>query len=341
MKKVLRQRLNNEGIVSIIVTLIMIIVISLVVIGISQVSLNEQKAASVKQLNTTAYYAAQSAVNDQAYYLNNNLTPNAAPNKKCNGSKYSLNNSNVSIICSILSSSSQTYYAPTIGPGVSEVFDLKSTQSITNITFNWALHNSQTDGSKCPSPTNPPSHFDFATWNKKCPSVLLVDLVNIDLVNTAWQDNNLVLEPTKSSSMSPGSSWSSPSTSSIIIQAACATNYCTAKFTPNSRPNLPSEYYLRVTSLYSSSDLNLGDLTAGSGNSASYTLNQKKIDVTATAGTVSQRLVAYITSNSSGFISTYAGRLPSYAIQSGQSICKTILNYGTDVSDSESPSCSY
>ena len=59
-----QNRSDESGMASIIVTLIMSVVITLIVLGFAQVSTREQSNALQNQLSTTAYYAAESGIND-------------------------------------------------------------------------------------------------------------------------------------------------------------------------------------------------------------------------------------------------------------------------------------
>src|SRR5580704_6402782 len=69
-------KLNNKheaGIVSIMVTMVMLIVISLIVLGFAEISRTEQRNTTDAQLSVSAYYGAESGINDalaviSAYY---------------------------------------------------------------------------------------------------------------------------------------------------------------------------------------------------------------------------------------------------------------------------------
>src|ERR1700761_8288581 len=67
--QVKRIRRDEQGMVSILVTMIMVIVISLIVIGFAEVSRRNQREALDNQLSTQAYYAAESGVNAAVQYF--------------------------------------------------------------------------------------------------------------------------------------------------------------------------------------------------------------------------------------------------------------------------------
>ena len=60
---------DEKGMVSILVTMIMIIVITLIVLGFSQVARRNERESLDDQLSTQAYYAAESGVNAAVNYL--------------------------------------------------------------------------------------------------------------------------------------------------------------------------------------------------------------------------------------------------------------------------------
>ena len=68
------QRQYEAGVVSIMVTMIMMIVITLIVLGFAEISRNEQRNALDAQLSVQAYYAAESGINDARAALTSMLT---------------------------------------------------------------------------------------------------------------------------------------------------------------------------------------------------------------------------------------------------------------------------
>jgi len=65
MKHVINSRQSDQkGMVSIIVTMVLMVVMSLIVLGFAQISRREQRDALDTQLSTEAFYAAESGVND-------------------------------------------------------------------------------------------------------------------------------------------------------------------------------------------------------------------------------------------------------------------------------------
>lgn len=59
-----KDKLNQSGIVSLVITVILMVVITLVVLSFAKISRREQRNALDRQLSTQAFYAAESGVND-------------------------------------------------------------------------------------------------------------------------------------------------------------------------------------------------------------------------------------------------------------------------------------
>src|ERR1035438_10159281 len=82
---------NQSGVVSIFVTLIIMIILSIVVIGFSQISRREARAALDRQLSTQAFYAAESGINDAYSIVNKAIGTPLGPipaTSQCNSPSY-------------------------------------------------------------------------------------------------------------------------------------------------------------------------------------------------------------------------------------------------------------
>src|SRR4051794_27185754 len=97
-----RQSLGQAGLVSIIVTLIMMLVISLIVVGFAEITRRNGSEALERQLSTQAYYAAETGINDTLNGMQGptpalDLTSAAAANYNtdCSAAISNLGNKNV------------------------------------------------------------------------------------------------------------------------------------------------------------------------------------------------------------------------------------------------------
>src|ERR1019366_6721948 len=61
---------NEQGFASLIIAITLVIVLSLLTVGFAQLMRNEQNQVTNRQLNSQAYYAAESGINDAARALN-------------------------------------------------------------------------------------------------------------------------------------------------------------------------------------------------------------------------------------------------------------------------------
>jgi Tfp pilus assembly protein PilX len=69
-------RKDQEGMVSIIVTMIIMVLLGLIVLGFAQLSRREQRQSLDRQLAVQAQYAAESGINQAADYVRSNPTTN-------------------------------------------------------------------------------------------------------------------------------------------------------------------------------------------------------------------------------------------------------------------------
>ena len=75
-----KQNKHQDGFASLIVAIILVLVLSLITVGFAQLTRKEQRSALDKQLNSQAYYAAETGVNDAAKALNEGFN---LPKNKC------------------------------------------------------------------------------------------------------------------------------------------------------------------------------------------------------------------------------------------------------------------
>jgi Tfp pilus assembly protein PilX len=75
-KKIIQN--NQDGMASILITILMMIVVSLVVLGFSQVTRTEQRESLNRQLSMQAFYAAESGINDAYSVISSDISTNTA-----------------------------------------------------------------------------------------------------------------------------------------------------------------------------------------------------------------------------------------------------------------------
>jgi Tfp pilus assembly protein PilX len=343
--------LNQNGMASILVVLIMSVVITLIVLGFSQVSTREQSNALETQLSTTAYYAAESGINDAINAIKNNpnLPPSSYAKNTCGnpggtsiyGSLYSGSSTNYSVLNSTSGEGNTSYSCLLINPSPNEIVTDVSSNSqilpidsegipISSLNLTWNNPNPSTTSnpetawsttnSDCVLPTVSPQFKSSTTWNCGL-SVLRIDLVPV----AAGQINeNDLLTNTMSAFILPnnagsasGIAFAQNSTSGnypIYGSYSCSTTGCKASI------NIPSndkttEFYMRINTIYGGS--NVLNLSATGTNGAAVALSgvEYVIDSTGSSAGVLRRVQVAVPI-------IQATNIPGYAIQTTTDICK-------------------
>lgn len=249
-----RLRQSETGIISLMMTLVIIVVISLIVLGLAQLSRREQRQAADNQLSTQAFYAAESGVNDAQARLSqmiadgnpippktNNCDPTAAPYnfnpnlEPTGGIAYTclLIDPHPEVLTTELSASSQ-------------VLPLEAESgTLGSVELRWtAPDNVTAPVGNCTASNFPPA----GSWS--CPyGVLRIDLVDVSggYGRTSLVSNTMSLFISPRNGGSGSASFSS-STKPNRYTAGCDANNC--RFTIGGLSG--TKYYLRATEIYQS-----------------------------------------------------------------------------------------
>ena len=323
---------HESGIVSIMVTMVMLIVISLIVLGFAEISRTEQRNTTDAQLSVSAYYGAESGINDalaviSAYYppgqqipvkpdcnVDNNL---ADPYHWLNGTVN--NNDKVSYTCLTVNPTpiTLTYSAKTS----STVIPLTSTTPFSSLNLDWGI----ASNSSGPNPNfcnTPPGTFPPAnTWGNCYFPVLRVDLLNANgqLARGGANDwsndtSTMFLVPSTTIAQSQQASMSSHIG---VYGVSCSSTDCRENINLNIAPNVNSSggdsYYMRVTTLYRTNS----KLTISANNNVNFTGSQVIIDSTGKAQDILRRIEVAVDLTGSN-----AYEVPSGALITEDSVCK-------------------
>jgi len=136
---------NQQGIVSIMMTFVLMIVISLIVLGLAQLSRREQRQSLDTQLSSQAFYAAESGLNDAVAVLRDLAVSGAAVPSKTSCTNSGVYNFNTDIdVANEVSYSCLTIDAspPVISQtlsSASNAFTLKSASGagFSTLDFDW------------------------------------------------------------------------------------------------------------------------------------------------------------------------------------------------------------
>jgi Tfp pilus assembly protein PilX len=320
------KKINDEkGIVSILVSIVMMIVLTLLVLGLAQIGISDQKNALKRQLSTEAYYLAESGINNA---INNNFTGN------CSGGIVIDSASNASIPCVIASTAGTlktSLYQ--LNNGQSKVVTVSGTESIARINFTWT-GNSPISADQC---TNT-KLTTVSNWN--CPyPLLMINIVSSDLLSGGVTSG--LFKEGISNGKGIATIYLYPSTTESantdldsankILRAKCSTSCSINVNIPN---GLASKYYLRITPIYASTAITL---SAYSSAGVQYNSNQAYVDSTGKVGNTSQRLYTRITTDSNIANLPNQGLIdqtPLFGIQTTQDLCKNFQGYYNSATDS-------
>lgn len=331
-----KQEWKQKGMVSILVTMLLMIVISLIVLGFAQLSRRNTRQATDRQLSTQAFYAAETGINDAANLIKSALASGTAIPAKpdcTNGSGpavafYSTLSpdldaaNNVSYSCLMVNPAPSDLLYDDV-PATSTIVPVISSTgaNISSIRLTVISKDDITNpAAGCPNTaTTLPT---TSTWTaSNCGfGVLRFDLLptNGPLNMTTAQDRTMTsfLVPMRTGGVSsiayPAASPQSRTNTNNRVAMACGGTTCTMNITALTT----NQYYLRVTSLYKNVKL---VVTARNSAGTQLALRdaQAIVDSTGKAQDVLRRVQVRIP------LTAATHNLASdYAIQTTDSICK-------------------
>lgn len=334
----IREKLHTAkeaGLVSIMVTLILMIVISLIVLGFAQVSRRNQRQALDRQLSTQAFYAAESGVNDARDLINQAVSAGntIAAKDDCGAGSgiYSglspdldgVASDEAEYTCVLVNPTPQTLLYGDVGSTASTIVPISSAAgtNVSRITLTWQTKDDTTTPTAgCPTTT---SGIFSPTSSWTCG----YGVIRLDLVPTTGTFNYATLQNnTMTTFLVPQSSGGSGSTvyaaggANNRIGVACTNANCTFSITGLS----VSQYHMRVSSIYKNVSLQVMAFDAAN-NQLALKDAQAIIDATGKAQDVLRRIQVHVPLTASS-----QNQMSDYVMQSTDSICKrfvTMDNY--------------
>lgn len=327
---------EESGLVSFIVTALVMIILSLIVLGFAQQIRREQRQTLDRQLNTQAFYAAESGVNDAIKVVKGNIS--YAKSSCSTTLPFPYNNpvldtpaGVVSYSCILVDPTPTTLVFDDIETDQSRIVPIIPSGTLQNLDITWQDTTSSPTFSDCRASVPGSAFPSLTNWAQpgrpKCPGVLRVDIVAIPaggftrdyLLNNT---RTAFLYPLNTGSSAFSSVVANPGLTSqgVIAGVNCgapsappASRQCKARFT------LPSSnYYLRIKSIYKPSAV-----TVSAENSSGTLLPlggaQAVIDSTGKANDVLKRVQVRIP------ITLVKGSFPELSIDSLGSICKRMV----------------
>lgn len=346
--RAIRLRKSQEGVVSLLVTMVLMIVVSLIALGFAQIARRNQGQELDQQLSTQAFYAAESGVNDAAQIISTALASSTPPTgseldrTSCSAAGYDSMYLPLNTTNSLSSTSNVAYTCILVNgePGeiqtavdtVSKIIPINTTSNIGSIKLSWSTQGtSTTPTSSCPTTAKLPK---ASTYTNCGIGVLRVDLLPVDSAAFAGATPSTLAKETLTffavptpqgnggtvSTVNYAGPTSSTSNTNNIIPAKCVNTApdCTVTIAIPAAYQTHEAYEMRVSSEYEGSNLSL---SAASPSNTNLPISgaQVLIDATGRAQNVVRRIQVYVP------IGMQSNQLSDYAIQSTDSICKRFI----------------
>lgn len=333
-----KNRLNEKGIVSIVVTLIIMIVLTLIVTGFAQLARREQREALDRQLSAQASYAAESGINALKAALPD---IEATSRKECdepveytglgtNPFVSTTLSDNSSYTCLLFNELPKELIYGSVGSDTAVIAPLSLQKNGENValgelTISWKAK----DGSTSINSNSPGVFPNDSSWGKSI-SILRLDLIpipNNGVITKLELDDNLktksfLLQPQQNSGDKTKSY--SAITSGGVIAVRCnepANSGCTLTITDLTL----NKYYLRMRSIYNPSNVTLNNQVPGGQVSTSvFKGAQIEIDSTGRATDVLKRIKVRIEDPTSSIATTSGPNFPEYVFSSNDILCKRL-----------------
>jgi len=343
-----KHNLNQVGMVSIMVTLIMMMVITLIVTGFTEVSRRNQREALDRQLSAQAFYAAETGVNDVIHLVGTsagkyNPTADLKNYNSCRAGD-TINNfmehfPAVKAESTLDASTNTAYTCLLVTPKVKTIVETVSLSDsvavpirpdgATDLQFTWqSSDGSSSDAGTCPTNTIAnnfkPNDTDSADWQSNCNfGILRLDLFDVN-ANGGSTDPDTMASHTAAVYVVPTNAGSAASSlnynAANIVTAHCTAGNCKATIRASAFSGSPMNLYARLSGIYES----LGSVTiASTAGGVSFPDAQLLVDATGKAQDELKRIQVRVPLN--GQIQS----LPSNALQSTNAICKRFKTLGS------------
>lgn len=324
---------NQAGMVSIIVTVIIMLVLSLIVIGFARLTRREQRQALDRQLSTQAFYASESGVNDAKQAIKSNPALLSAEYTVGCGDFISAAGLNTfpksttiagsgaaSYTCLFVDPSPPSLEYANIGVDSSTVIPIQNKNAgaaVGVVNIFWEDKNGGTDFSGCAGPAGglPQS------WPASCnPGILRIDLVEFPV---AGASRNSLVANTMTTFIYPsggGPTDANYANKGFGPSGTFAVGSCNSGGTPKKCQakitNLPgNRYYMRLTAVYKPSAVTI-TADNGAGTPVELTGAQAIIDSTGKANDILRRIQVRLP------LGGIIGTVPMAAIDAVGNICK-------------------
>lgn len=337
---------DQSGIASMVVVILIMTLLTLIVLSMTQNSNREQRQSLDRQLNTQAFYAAESGISDAKDYVVQN--PTTAPVKKteCAGvsgagageqfpgksqnviSSTDPSITNVSYSCVLYDRIPKELKFSNVAVGSSEIVPIEDAggAGIQSLTFSWTREGGGSNFTGCPGPG------DISLPDKLADNCE-AGMLRVELLDPTSSSRDALLSSAfvgffkpangpAGSSISFGSASGSVNSQGAIVNGGCDATSCRVTINNISKNNL----YLHMRSIYRSNRVTLtGTTTAGT--EVQFRDAQMEVDSTGKVGDILKRIQVMLP------LTSNKGSLPEFVLQTTEDICKQLQVRSGEVDD--------
>lgn len=314
-----QQNFKERGMASFMVTTVLILVISLIVIGFSQVARRNQREALDRQLSTQAFYVAESGVNAAVAVIKAKVASGGLPDTKdtcgpdANYPAVQLNGPDVRVTCLLVDTEVDSLFYTAVTENSPTVVPLISANGapISKITLTWR---SKSGGA------NPSSNCSGGGFTTRGAWLCRQGVLRADIA--PLPDGNS--DPAMSTFFNPrfyNSTLNATNAPTVdyTSRGGLIVGHCVNGADPRCMASITNldqaVYYMNLRSIYHDSTVAITGYDAG-GNQIDFT-GQIMIDSTARAQDVLRRIQVRVP-----MMARESSNLPAYGIETSDSLCK-------------------
>ncbi len=342
MRGTTKQR-GEDGLVAIIVATIIMVILSLITLGFARLMQREQRQSLDRSLSTQEFYAAESAVNDAVRKIQDVSSPYILDKNDCRSDATFTGAVNsaagAQYTCLLIDQAPPTleYTQGSISTTASRIIPVRAETGVPigQMRFAWEDPNlPTTDAAVTSTPQfncGAPSLPVATAWNRRTPGILRLDIIPADTLNRQNlidSTMSLYLYPSSAGCNGAGvtsinySDNNDPSEKGKIVRVNCTAGQsprdCEVIIVMDMADPKPSQYYVRVKSIYHSSDMTMRIYdTASSPAQQPIRGAQVQIDATGKVNDILRRVQVRVP-----VYKSYP--IPEFVLQTTDSICKQI-----------------
>lgn len=334
---------NQSGLVSIVVSMLLILVLSLIVMAFARLTQREQRQVLDRQLSTEAFYAAESGINDGTRaLLTNGSNERTEENDDCDppdGYSNQLEGNNIIYSCLLIDPTPTSIEFGNIDQNDEKIFplDLKDGSSPeSSVSIFWQTPSSTLDNSGCPGGALNSFTPTWPTAPNCSSGVLRIEIVPIPK-SGAFSRNDMIANTAVIFAVPANS----PVTGSVnlpldatgfgkqgrivgsgCLAAASRPKHCRIDITGISltgNPVVGNVYWVRVTPLYRSAALTVCT-NACNPTASEWKGAQAQVDSTGRASDVLRRIQVRV-----GISEVRGNPTPQNAIEATEGVCKRVI----------------